>query len=470
MRRPTCSRPNFGTLAGLARVGLGLWLGLAASCGVIDSEASLTAEPDEGEASNALAGDDGAMESVCTQGRYRCFAKVAGTDRRFRAFADVPSGFGPQDLQSAYNIVPDKVVGSRPTVAIVGAYGYAAIESDLAAYRSFYKLPPCTKANGCLKVVNQEGQLAPLPPNPPPDDDWTVEAALDMDMVSAACPLCNILIVQADDNGAGLFFGQRAAVALGATVISNSWGAPETADTSAAELAFTEQFFANANVATFASAGDDGYNDGGEGPDYPATSAGVISVGGTRLVRDPALPRGWRETAWTRGGSACSFAVPKPAYQTQSPCKFKATSDIAAVGDPMTGVAVYNAANSGWITVGGTSASAPFVAAIFAAAGHGAQRSGAFIASQVSKLHDVTIGTNGSCAAEGNLLCNATTGWDGPTGYGTPNAAALAGITVKDEVDETDEESGGCAATGNAGAGALLGLALVGLGRRRRRR
>lgn len=453
---------GFGMLATISRLALGVALGLAPSCAVDDDRA---ADPTADDATADTS------DSVCTQGRFRCHARLRTEHgRRIHQRAAQPFGLGPADLKAAYNLVTDRTATAKPTVAIVDAYGYKDLESDLGVYRSTYGLPPCTQANGCLKIVNQNGQTAPLPPNPPADDDWTIETALDIDMVSAACPLCNILVVQADDNfGDGLFQAQNAAAILGAAVISNSWGGPESPMTTPTELAMMESFFAHPDIGIFVSAGDDGYNDGGDGPDYPGTSSHVIAVGGTKLLKDPTSPRGWTETAWSNGGSACSLAVPKPAYQTASPCAFKATTDIAAVGDPATGLSVYNAANTGWISVGGTSASAPFVAGIFAATGNGGETSGAFIAAQAKKLYDVTAGNNGDCGAS-TLLCNAAAGWDGPTGYGTPDGAALMAIhappPAKQDTGGDDGVTGGCA-TGHASSGALLLLALVGLRRRR---
>ncbi len=453
-------------LAGVSRLALGLSVGLLSSCGLDDAGAPdpTASDPDA---------DDGSSESVCTRGVYRCSAHI-WSDRsgRFTAQAAAPIGFGAPDLQSAYKIDPNNTVG-KPVVGIAIAYGYAAIETDLATYRSQYGLPPCTVANGCLKIVNQRGQTSPLPPEPPPTDDWRIEQALDLDMVSAGCPKCNILVVQADDNtGDGLFIAQNVAAQLGATVISNSWGGPEDPQASQLEITRLEQFFLHPNVAIFAAAGDNGFNDMGAGPGYPATSANVISVGGTHLVRD-ASARGWAETAWSKGGSACSTWIAKPAHQITSPCKLKATADIAAVGDPATGVAVYYGLR-GWIPIGGTSASAPLVAAIFAATGNGAVGSGSFVAASTSKLFDVTSGSNGSCAPD-TLLCTAAVGWDGPTGYGTPNATALAppvappapGTGSNGNPTEPQDVSGGCSTSGS-GAGLLLGVALLGLRRRRR--
>ena len=409
--------------------------------------------------------------SVCGGAAMRCFAHVHTTDDGVVQAAVAPAGFGASDLQAAYNI-PATIMGT-PTIAIVDAYGYTTLEADLAMYRTQYGLPACTIANGCLKIVNQNGAATPLPAQPPTNDDWTLETALDVDMASAGCPTCKILVVEAnDDSGSGLDTSQNTAATLGATVISNSWGGPEQAGQSLDGL---EVNFDHPNIAIFVSAGDAGYNDAGQGPDYPATSSHVIAVGGTHLVKD-ASTRGWIETAWTRGGSACSLSITKPAYQTNSGCQFKATTDIAAVGDPQTGVAVYNSRNGGWTVVGGTSASAPLIAAIFAATGNGNQTSGEFVKSNAAKLYDVTSGTNGTCANA--ILCHAGTGWDGPTGYGTPNAALLvtgrgSGSTGSDTTgdsggasdsdngsgSESDDVTGGCSTTNPGG---LVSLLLIG--------
>jgi hypothetical protein len=281
-----------------------------------------------------------------------------------------------------------------------------------------------------LKIVNQSGKTSPLPSNPPSNDDWTVETALDLDMASAACPKCKLLLVQADnDSGNGLYTAQATAVALGATVISNSWGGAESKTSPSTA---SEKYFNHSGVATFVAAGDDGYDDGGQGPDYPGTSAYVFAVGGTKLAKSTSNPRGWVEGAWSTssgngaGGSACSYSIPKPSWQKNSACKYKASSDVAAVGDPSTGPSVYNAANGGWTVVGGTSAAAPFVAGVFALTGHG-KESPSFAYANSGAFYDVTTGSNGTC---GNVLCNAGAGWDGPTGMGTPNGSVLKGAST----------------------------------------
>jgi hypothetical protein len=355
-------------------------------------------------------------KNVCNGGAFRCFAHVRlDNTGKIKANA-VVSGFGPSDLASAYKL--DTSANPNRTIAIIDAFGYPNAESDLATYRSQFGLPACTKANGCLKIVNQNGQTSPLPPAPPAGDDWTVETALDLDLASAACPNCKLLLIQADDDlGDGLFIANDTAASLGATVVSNSWGTSG----SGYDLTSYETYFNHAGTGYFASSGDSGYDNGGYGASYPASSAHVIAVGGTTLAKATSTSRGWAEAAWSDGGSGCSTFIPKPSWQKDSACSFRAIADVSAVGDPNTGLAVYNKANGGWIVVGGTSASSPFVAGVFALTGH-ALSGASFIYANANAFFDVSLGTNGSC---GNVLCKAGAGWDGPTGMGTPNGAVL---------------------------------------------
>jgi hypothetical protein len=375
-------------------------------------------------------------EEICPQGgsRFRCFARIR-VDAVGRIVTHAGrEGLSPHDLTDAYKI--DTSVDPGATIAIVDAFGYSNAESDLAAYRSRYTLPPCTVASGCLTIVNQMGQPSPLPQDAPLGDDWTVESALDLDMASAACPKCKLLLVQADsDGGDGLYIAQAAAVQLGATVVSNSWGAPESRGDPATG---NEHYFMHPNVSTFVSTGDHGYDDGGAGPDYPSTSAYVIAVGGTTLTRSSGEARGWAESAWGEGGSSCSFSIPKPSWQMNGACTYRGTADVSAVADPMTGVAVYNARKGGWLIVGGTSAASPLVAGIYALTGHG-QEPPSYAYQHPSAYFDVTSGSNGFC---GSVLCNAGSGWDGPTGVGSPNGTVLGADVIPPMVAITSPTDG----------------------------
>ncbi|HEX2692389.1 MAG TPA: S53 family peptidase [Kofleriaceae bacterium] len=397
---------------------------IAASTLVLASCASADREDDGDRQTDELGTIQQEPHSaVCSGGQWSCKAQIrTDANHAIKPFA-TPAGLGPADLASAYKLNPAKT--STATIAIVDAFHYPNAESDLATYRSQFGLPPCTKANGCLKIVNQNGQTSPLPGTAPANDDWTVEAALDLDLASAACPTCKLVLVEAqDDQGNGLFVAQNAAAAMpGVVAISDSWGGPSDGT----DVTLDSQFFNHPGVNIFVASGDNGNT--GTTPDYPSTSAHVIGVGGTSLVKSTSNARGWTEGAWSGAGSSCSTKVARPAFQTQTVCGTaqtprRAAADISAVADPNTGLAVFNAGAGGWIVVGGTSAASPFVAGVYARYGITAPNDASYAYAHASQFFDVTTGKNGTC---GGALCNAGAGWDGPTGIGTPNGASLGG-------------------------------------------
>jgi subtilase family serine protease len=315
------------------------------------------------------------------------------------------AGYTPCDLQAAYKL-PFASAGGGQTVAIVDAYDDPNAEADLGVYRATYGLTPCTTANGCFRKVDQNGGTS----YPAGNTGWSEEISLDLDMVSAVCENCHILLVEAASNGLGdLLTAEQTAGSLGASAISNSWGANEFLF----EILYDSYF--QQGVAITASAGDSGY-----GTIWPAASPYVIAVGGTSLVPDGSS-RGWSETAWKGTGSGCSPYESKPAWQHDSGCGDRTVGDVAAVADPATGVAVYDTYNeSGWLAFGGTSVSAPIVAAVYALAGNGKSANAPSDPyANPSALFDVTSGSNGTCSPA--YLCTAGVGYDGPTGLGTPN-------------------------------------------------
>ena len=321
----------------------------------------------------------------------------------------IPYGWGPADMQSAYGLTSVAAVwGADQWVAVVDAYDNPDAETDLATYRAQYGLPPCTTANGCFKKVNQYGGKT----YPAPDSGWASEISLDLDMVSATCPQCGIILVEANSNSMDdLGAAVNRAATMGATQISNSWGGNEFSFEASTDTAY----FNHPGVAITVSSGDHGY-----GVEYPAASPKVIAVGGTSLYT-AANPRGFTETAWDGAGSGCSAYEPKPAWQTDTSCAKRAVADVAAVADPYTGVAVYD---GGWEVYGGTSAAAPIVAAAYALTGSAASTS-SFAYDHTDWFNDVTSGSNGSCTF--TYLCTALGGFDGPTGLGTPNSAHPTG-------------------------------------------
>ncbi|MCU6481051.1 hypothetical protein [Arthrobacter sp. A2-55] len=355
-------------------------------------------------------------QAVCapaTRGHASCDAvKDLDVGGPLASASTVPYGYAPSDLQAAYKL-PAATAGAGVTVAVVDAYDDPTAESDLAAYRAKFGLPGCTASNGCFAKVDQRGGAA----YPHADAGWSTEISLDLDMVSAACPLCNILLVEADTTSiADLGAAVNMAVAKGAVAVSNSYGTPS----SSLDSSF-DGYYNHPGVAVTASAGDTGY-----GAEYPAASAYVTAVGGTSLSRD-ASARGWAESAWSGSGSGCSYASTKPAWQADAGCTTRTVTDVSAVADPGTGLAVYSAA-TGWTVVGGTSASAPLIAAVYAMAGvpPSGSNPAQFPYLHAGQLNDVVTGSNGSCS--GAYLCSSTVGYDGPTGLGTPaGVSAFAG-------------------------------------------
>ncbi|MGE5186588.1 MAG: peptidase S8 [Acidobacteriota bacterium] len=350
----------------------------------------------------------GGAAAVCSFGAedMYCHARVVIDSTGYEAVAASPQGLNPADLRDAYKIT--STGSSSTTIAIVDAYGYPNAESDLAVYRSQFGLPACTTANGCLRIVNQSGGTKA----PRTNTGWDQEQALDLDMASAICPSCKILLVQATSASmTNLGAAVNTAVALGANVVSNSYGGNEgTSDTS-----YDTQFFNHPGVAITVSSGDNGY-----GVEYPAASQYVTAVGGTSLVR-ASNSRGWSETAWSGAGSGCSKYDPKPSWQTDAGCAMRSVADVSAIADPQTGVSVYGPSTrraSTWMVFGGTSVAAPVVGSVYAV-NAGAATYGSDPYAHTSALFDVTSGSNGTCG--GSYLCTAGAGYDGPTGLGTPN-------------------------------------------------
>ncbi|MEZ0069450.1 subtilase family serine protease [Streptacidiphilus sp. MAP12-20] len=322
-----------------------------------------------------------------------------------------PSGYAPADLLSAYNLLANG--GAGQTVAIVDAYNDPNAAADMAVYRTQFGLPACTVASGCFKQVNQTGG-SKLPRS---SSSWSGEISLDLDMVSAIAPNAKIVLVEANtasmtDLGTAVNEGAK----LGATEISNSYGGSE----SSADTGYDSTYFNHPGIAITVSSGDSGY-----GVQYPAASPNVTAVGGTALTK-ASNSRGWSESVWntsaTEGaGSGCSAYEPKPTWQTDSGCSHRTVADVSAVADPATGVAVYQTyGGSGWTVYGGTSVAAPLIAGVYADAGaHSTTIPAANLYSHTSSLNDVTTGATATCTPA--YLCTAEVGYDGPTGWGTPN-------------------------------------------------
>lgn len=314
-------------------------------------------------------------------------------------------------LRAAYNLA-GTASGGR-TVAIVDAYGYPNLERDLGVYRKQFGLSTCTVSNGCLKILNQNGGTS----LPRTDVGWAGEQALDVDAVSATCPDCKIVVVQASSASLANLgaAANTAAKQPGVVAISNSYGGGDLSDTTYGT------YYDHPGIAVTASTGDNGY----QGGSYPASSSYVTAVGGTSLRQADGTARGWAESAWSGAGSGCSTvnaALPAATAFTTG-CSKRAMADVAAAADPSNGgMAVYyptSSKQSTWAQVGGTSEASPIIASVYALSGNTAGTANAIPYAHTSALFDVTSGSNGSCPT--TQWCNAQSGWDGPTGLGTPN-------------------------------------------------
>lgn len=363
--------------------------------------------------------------------------KVAGVEPLLEGGGE-GGGFDPADLQGAYKI--SSKGGSTQTVAVVDAFDDPNAEADLAKYRAKYGLPECKKENltkevtHCFRKVNQKGEEGNYPSDKYPREpgakiveDWGVEISLDLDMVSAICPECKILLVEANEN-ATLYQGEEEAEKYEeggkkvATEISNSWAGEEFSGET-----LLDKTFENAGVPITFAAGDHGYK-----VEYPAASKYVVSVGGTTLLKKTGSERGWEEKVWYNSGSGCSEFETKPTWQTDPGCAKRTDNDVAAVSDTASPLSVYDSyeytvkegteeygtGKLGWINVGGTSAATPLVAGVEAHASSTVRAEGAE-AFYNHALFDVPSGTNGQGCR--GYLCHGEESYNGPTGWGTPD-------------------------------------------------
>jgi subtilase family serine protease len=344
-------------------------------------------------------------------GSAHCHALVVTDEHGNPAATSSPTGYGPAQFHGAYSL---PATASTPTtIAIVDAYDDPTIANDLAAYSAQFGLTPmdCVNGHPCFRKVDQGGGTS----YPRKDAGWALEISLDVEVAHAICQNCDILLVEAASNSFANLGTAENYAAAHATIVSNSWGAGEFSSETASAY---DAPFNHPGVAITFSSGDGGY-----GVEYPAASPWVTAVGGTTLNVDSNNNR-TGETVWSGAGSGCSAYEPKPSWQTDSGCTRRTVADVAADADPATGASVYDTTRyqgqAGWFQVGGTSLASPLIASVYALAGNSSNVTyGSYPYSHTSQLFDVTSGSNGSCG--GSYLCTARSGYDGPTGNGTPN-------------------------------------------------
>lgn len=352
-------------------------------------------------------------------GTVRCLSvwRSGGSDRsvagKLSATVATPKhGLTPKDIRAAYHLPASKKKDKKQTIAIVDAYDNARVEQDLATYRKVFHLPKCTTANHCFRKVDQRGGKR-YPEGDP--FGWAVEIALDVEAVSAACPRCRILLVEADEPSIeSIGAAVNTAVRLGATVVSNSYGGDEFAGMTAVG----RRYYTHPKVAIVASSGDYGFT----AASFPAVLKTTWAVGGTLLRKTK--KHHWTEDAWNGSGSGCSAYIAKPSVQKDKHCSMRTVADVSAAAYSRDGgLAIYDTyglgPDNGWLVVGGTSLSAPLISGMIGLRGNAATAAQpSYAYHHRSGLRDVVGGTNGSCGRD--YLCTGVKGYDAPTGLGSP--------------------------------------------------
>ena len=381
--------------------------------------------------------------------------------------------YDPQILHQAYQVpwtIDGAAAGTGQQVAIVDAYGSPTVASDLAVFDGAFGLPPAN-----LHVYYPDGRPTYQPRQNAGETGWAEETSLDVQTVHDLAPGARInLVVAPSPDGNAINVAEDYAVShhLG-TVLSMSFGAPEASIAGGGDnlqLQQADAIFHQAvaqDMSLFASSGDSGATNGLTTANalFPASDPEVTAAGGTDLFvqadtsRHATSTNGTYtgETAWndsdpatcpfgcTLGvfgatGGAPSTVFPAPSYQAAvSGQAMRTTSDVAFNASVYTSTLVYlgflGGSSNGFYFFGGTSEAAPSWAAITADLAQGAGHSfgllnptlyalAASSASYHADFHDVTVGNNRDPYPNAPGF-PAATGYDLPTGLGTPIVSGL---------------------------------------------
>ncbi|HEX3823912.1 MAG TPA: PKD domain-containing protein [Mycobacteriales bacterium] len=402
--------------------------------------------------------------AACDAIRLVRTTKATPGARRYAVNASLPlgpaGGYTPGDLGTGYGFDPGATPARPQTIGIVDAYDDPAIAADLDEFDVQYHLPAETPTS--FVKISQTGSTTVLPRAD--TTGWSDEEALDVETARGICNQCTIVLVEANSPAdSNLAAGVKEAVSQGATEVSNSYGGPENAHWSAAKRVTYRSLYTYRHVVVTAATGDDGWfswdfaNDnepGSQAPNLPASLPTVVAVGGTTLALGP---HGMRRTerVWNSdgrsdataiqqnegdlgaSGGGCSVLYRAPGWQehvkgyVKTGCGVRRlAADVSADGDPETGLDIvsnYDCGGpcepTGWQTVGGTSLSAPLIAAMWALAGG----SGGIpypdlslyghLKSAPASLFDVHFGGNSWCDQDAKCAKHTKT----ETGEANPN-------------------------------------------------
>lgn len=383
---------------------------------------------------------DGIVEGVLglddrPQARPHFRRKAAGPRRRSRPARAGATSFTPVQLASIYGFPAGD--GRGECIALI-ELGGGFRPQDLEAYFAGLGLP--TPAVAAVSVDHGANQPSGDPNGP------DGEVMLDIEVAGAIAPAAAIAVYFAPNTDAGFLDAVTAAIhdeVRKPSVVSISWGGPESTWTPQAMSAMDQAFQAAAamGVTVCVAAGDSGSSDGvGDGSnhvDFPASSPHALACGGTSLQASGTTIL--REVVWNdgnpasgAGGGGVSAVFALPAWQQgldatdaegrRTPLLMRGVPDVAGDADPQTGYDVL--VDGTRAVIGGTSAVAPLWAGLVArinssSAGAAGLMSPALYG-RPTALRDITQGNNGGFAA--------TRGWDACTGLGSPDGARVAAI------------------------------------------
>ena len=351
---------------------------------------------------------------------------------------DATSNYGPYSptqIRHAYG-VDQLAVGTTGTgqkIGIVDAYGDPSIQTDLNNFCSYYKISSTT-----VTILYPQGK--PTTGN----SGWALETALDVEWAHAIAPGASIILSVAKSASLSDLLGAvDAAVSAGATVVSMSWGATESAGISA-----YDSHFQASGVTFVASSGDSGEAAAPFEVEWPASSPYVVSVGGTTLYLDASgnrITSPPSETAWSSSGGGISAVYSAPAFQIAWLSSWgipnRTVPDVSYVADPNTGVGVVYGPYL--YEFGGTSVGAPQWAALIALANQsrtprvGGNHDIYAVAGTPPTINpanfiDITSGHNGSDTDD-----LSGPGYDLMTGLGSPVANNLVPALAPQNPDFT---------------------------------
>ena len=350
----------------------------------------------------------GSQHAVCataSPGAAACLSRWLEPTGTPASVVSSPTGLPPTTIEGVYGFSNAQSAGTGETIALVDAYNDPNAAGDLAKFDSQYNLPGPA---GFFTQVNQTGGTS----LPATSASWDLEISLDIEWAHALAPGAKILLVEATTNSLTNLLAAEKYASAHAQYVSNSWGAGEVSGESS-----NDSYFVAPGVDFFAATGDTA-----SALLWPAASPDVTAVGGTtlKLTSGNTLAQ---ESAWANGGGGCSTQeTASPSQKTGSVnCAGKrAMPDFSLDADPNSGVSVYDSVTyngqSGWWTVGGTSASTAMIAGESAASAPNLNAASVYGSPSSINLRDIILGSNGHAAGPGYDLATGLGSWSNTPG------------------------------------------------------